>query len=401
MRRFDTQFGPSCPAPLLVSDFPQIVEEEENNSAETATALPSIPLGVNGRLTEADDIDFYAFTAQQGKIYHLEVVARRRGSPLDSVLEVYNEQGKLLVENDDIAKPASKDSRLYWTAPADGTFYLAVRDLHGRSGERYLYHLRVEFAQPDFALFGEYYYALLAPGTSTLWFANVERYNGFKGPITIGVENLPPGVTATPVTIPSGMVHCGIILTAGDDAKIDASLARVFGKAAIKTDNGKETEIVRWGHVTCEQQSSGGGQARWPIETQIVGVTKPLDLVKVSAQPTEVTLAPGGKAEIEVTIQRAEGFKDAVILALSFDYFTSKFGEQLPPGVKISSKSKTRLTGNTLTGKLILEADKKKALPVKRLTIAAMARVSITFSITTNYASNPIWLTVTDGAAKE
>ena len=92
-------------------------------------------------------------------------------------------------------------------------------------------------------------------------------------------------------------------------------------------------------------------------------------------------------------IERAEGFTDPVTLATEFDYFNNKFGEQLPPGVKISSQSKLRLTGKTLTGKIVLEAD-DKAAPIDRLPIAALARVSVTFSITTNYASNPVYLTV-------
>ena len=81
-------------------------------------------------------------------------------------------------------------------------------------------------------------------------------------------------------------------------------------------------------------------------------------------------------------------------------YFKSKYGEQLPPGVTLSNKSKTRLAGDTLEGTLIIEAS-KKATPVKRFPFAAMARVGITFSITTNYASNVIYLTITDEDAKD
>jgi len=140
-------------------------------------------------------------------------------------------------------------------------------------------------------------------------------------------------------------------------------------------------------------QTQGGGQARWPIHTQIVGVTGPLDLLTVEASPKDVTLKPGGRATINVRIVRNKGFKDSVTLATAFKYFTSTFGRQLPPGVTLSKASTSRLSGKTLEGKLILEAG-PKALPVTRLPIAAVARVSITFSITTNYASNPVYLTI-------
>ena len=78
---------------------------------------------------------------------------------------------------------------------------------------------------------------------------------------------------------------------------------------------------------------------------------------------------------------------------MSFDYFSNKYGEQLPPGVTVGKASKLRLSGKTLEGKVILEAS-DKAVPVTRLPLTVLARVSITFSITTNYGTNPVYLTV-------
>jgi hypothetical protein len=83
---------------------------------------------------------------------------------------------------------------------------------------------------------------------------------------------------------------------------------------------------------------------------------------------------------------------------MSFIYFTSILGEQLPRGVKMGSASTTRLTGKTLEGKIVLEAT-SQAVPVERLPIAAIAGVSISFSINTFYASNPVYLTVPAGTA--
>jgi len=392
MLRMKTPRGLTNPVPLKFSSFPQLIETEGNNSYDEANDI-TLPMGVNGRLLEVDDTDFYRFEAKKDRQYHFEIESHRFRLPLDSVLELYDSNGKLLIESDDLTKLRTKDARLLWNCPSDGNYAIAVRDLHARGGTRFVYHLRAELAQPDFELFGEYYYAMLAPGTRMIWFAKIERLNGFDGPVAIEVDGLPDGVTQTPVTIPPGMNHCGIVLFAAPDAGINASLVQVRGRATIKDHEGNEFEIVRRGHVTCEQQGSGGGQARWPIETQIVGVTKPLDLVNVTARPEEIKLKPGESAEIDVRIKRVEGFKDAVTLAMSFDYFANKLGEQLPPGVVMSGKSKARLTGDDLEGQIILEAT-DKAVSVDRLPIAVLARVSITFSITTNYASNPIFLTV-------
>ena len=154
-------------------------------------------------MSQADEVDRFAFAARKGAAYDFEVYARRLGSPLDAVLEIYDAKGKLLVEADDGDLFRGKDSRLSWTAQADGQYVVAVRDLHARGGQRFVYHLEAKPAEPDFELFGEYYYAMLAPGTRMIWFAKIERRYGFEGPVTIEVENLPPGVTQTPVTIPS------------------------------------------------------------------------------------------------------------------------------------------------------------------------------------------------------
>ena len=350
-----------------------------------------LPVGLNGRFLAPDGVHVYRFEAIKDQYYCFEVESQHHGLALDSILEILDVNGKRIVESDDGVQ--TKDSKLYWKAPGNGKFYVTVRDLHGRGGERFLYHLRAEPAGPDFELSGEYYYAQLAPGTNMVWFAKINRLNGFTGPVEILVENLPEGVTAEPVTIPEGMIHCAIILQASPNAKLNASLVQVKGRATVTGADGKPKEIVHRGRITCEQQSSGGGQARWPIATQIVGVTRPLDLLKVEASPTDITLKPSEKKEFTVRIERNEGFTDPVTLAMSFDYFSNKFGEQLPPGVTVGKASKLRLSGKTLEGKVILAAS-DKAVPVKRLPLTVLARVSITFSITTNYGTNPVYLTI-------
>lgn len=389
-QRLQTASGETNPVPVIVSEHPQIIADGKNVSIDDALPL-EFPVGISGRFPDDEGTHYYSFEAKKGDAFLFDVTARQLGLPFDSVLEVYDANGKLNKEADDYLQ--SKDSKLYWNAPADGKFFLAVRDLHGRGGERFLYHLNAERSGPDFELSGEYYYAQLAPGTNMMWFAKINRINAFRGPVEVTVEGLPEGVDAEPLTIPEGMIHGAIILKCAPDAKIDASLVKVYGRATVPGSDGTETEVIHRGRVTCEQQSSGGGQARWPISTQIVGVTKPLDLLKVEAEPGEITLKPGEKQEITVRIERQDGFKDPVTLAMSFDYFSSKFGEQLPPGVTVGKASKLRLAGKVLEGKVILEAS-DKALAVEKLPIAVLARVSITFSITTNYASNPIYLTI-------
>jgi hypothetical protein len=384
--------GPTNPVPVLFTDTPQVVAQDGNHAPDAAMPL-SLPVGVSGRFTENDQIHRFAFEAKKDHFFRFDVHAHRLGLPLDATVEIQDAAGKKLMDGDDGLQ--TKDPTLHFKAPADGTYTLSIRDLHDRGGERFQYHLSAEPSGPDFEVHGEYYYAQIAPGTRMAWFVKLKRFNGFAGPVEISVDDLPDGVSFEPVTIPAGMDHCMVNLVADTNAPVNASLVTVSGRAEIADLNGNTQSVTRIGRVTCELQSQGGGQARWPVKTSIVGVTDPLDLLSVTAEPTEITLPKGGKAEFTVKIERNAEFKESVTVAMSFMYFTNSFGNQLPPGVTLAKASTGRLAGDTLEGKIILEAT-DKALTVHRLPIAALARVPITFSITTNYASNPVYLTIPD-----
>jgi hypothetical protein len=397
--RFKVPGGETNEVPVLTSPHPQYAVGNGSDSLESATSI-EMPCGISGRVAKPDGAQFFAFNAQKDQYYLFEVEAHRHGLPLDGLVEIYSAEGKLLAEVDDsVGSPAAyswstKDSQLRFKAPADGKYFVSVRDSNGRGGDHFVYYLRAEPDGPDFDLFGEYYYAMLAPGTRMLWFAKIKRKNGFDGPVAMGIEGLPAGVQLTPATIPAGMDHCALILSADKSAKIDAGLVRVFGTSIVPRQGDPQTEIKRYGNVTCElHQGGGSAQIRWPCKTQIVGVTEPLDLVTVEATPTELSLEPGGQVEIKVRIVRQKGNSDPATLAMRHMYYTNSCGDQLPPGVTLSTKSRTQLKGNESETTMILEAT-KDALPVRNLPIAVMTRMYVTYNISTNFASTPLSLTV-------
>ncbi len=397
--RYQTPSGATNEVAVLTSPHRQYVQAAGCDRIEAASPI-ELPCGISGRVSTPDGAQYFTFDAVKGHVYRFEIDAQRHGLPLDSLIEVYDHDGNLLAEADD--SPGSphawvystKDSILRFVAPADGAYVVSVRDLNGQGGDHYVYYLSAEESGPDFELFGEYYYAMLAPGTRMLWFAGIKRLHGFDGPVELEIEGLPAGVEMLPATIPAGMNHCAIILSAAEDARIDASLVRIFGKASVSPPDAEPREIVRQGWVTCElQQGGGSAQFRWPCKTQIVGVTQPLDLVRVDASPSRIELQPGGRCEIKVNIVRQEGNTDPVTLAMSHLYYTDSCGDQLPPGVSLSNQSRTQLKGDETEATIVLEAT-PEALPVRDLNIAVMARVFVTYNISTNYASSPVSLTV-------
>jgi WD40 repeat protein len=81
---------------VQVSDLPQSTEKEPNDSPEQATWFHA-PGSISGRLWSSKsvpDSDIFAFDAKKGEKWILETTAARRGSPLDTRIEVLSTDGK-------------------------------------------------------------------------------------------------------------------------------------------------------------------------------------------------------------------------------------------------------------------------------------------------------------------
>ena len=184
--------GLTNPVPFKFSEHPQVVAVDGKHTAESAAELP-VPGGISGRFTAPQQSHLFRFSAKKGEYYRFDVMSNRIGLPLDAVVEVQDTNGKKLTEADDGLQ--TKDPTLNFKAPADADYFVQIRDLHDRGGDRFQYHLTAEPSGPDFEVHGEYYYSQIAPGTRMAWFVKLKRLNGFDGPVEILVEDLPAGVT--------------------------------------------------------------------------------------------------------------------------------------------------------------------------------------------------------------
>ncbi len=87
---------------VLASADQEALEREPNDKPAQATTLPSITgdtiVQAGGRIwsqnTDSPDVDLFRFTARKDVTYVLETTAGRRGSPVDTKLEVLNVLGK-------------------------------------------------------------------------------------------------------------------------------------------------------------------------------------------------------------------------------------------------------------------------------------------------------------------
>ena len=157
-----TPAGATAPHALLVN--PATEEKEPNPGFRQPQAL-TLPATVRGRIENAEDVDVFSFEATAGQTIVAEVSAARHGSALDPLLTLYDREGNVLAVADDAPSPAAaetppasderdnaaatrerraaRDPVLRLRCSADGTFFLALADAHGRGGAAHVYQVTV------------------------------------------------------------------------------------------------------------------------------------------------------------------------------------------------------------------------------------------------------------------
>lgn len=155
----------------------------------------------------------------------------------------------LYFENDDESRrQLGKDSRLTFTAPADGDYVVKVRDVRQEQGEKHSYKLIVRRPQPDFkvTLSGEN--PTINAGGGKRIVLKAERIDNFNGEIRVDFAGLPPGFHVSgPVLIQEGHIEARAVLWADADAPPPAAesaasisvtaSAVIFGEEVVKTVN--------------------------------------------------------------------------------------------------------------------------------------------------------------------
>jgi hypothetical protein len=95
-----------------------------------------------------------------------------------------------------------------------------------------------------------------------------------------------------------------------------------------------------------------------------------------------------------VTIERAQGFAQNVMLDPVFQHLGSVYGNTLPAGVTVDAKnSKTLLTGQETQGYVTLTAA-ADAKPIEKLQVSMMANISLNFVMKATYSSAPMLVSV-------
>ncbi len=313
----NTPNGPALPVAIVADDDPQVIRPP---GSDQPIGLP-VPATVNGRIETRTQVDGYLFTGVAGRPVELVLRARTIGSRLDGYLRIRDTSGKELLNTDD---QAGRDPRVLFNPPAAGAYRVEVSSLDGTGGPDYFYRLQIRPSGiPDFEVAASPDIINLGHGQSALVTVTVARNPGYDAPITIRVEGLPAGVTASPLVLGPGQSSGTLTLTAGADAPLAHGELRIVAEAS----GARGEKIARVAVSTANLPRPGEGQAvPRPVAFRMAAVTDAIPLYTLAPESQEVTIAPGETVMIKVRATRQAGnnaANGAIALTLA----------SLPPGV--------------------------------------------------------------------
>jgi len=179
----------------LVDEPVHVAAEPCNGEKPLAVTVPATVCGV---IDEPGDEDSFRFTAKKGEVLVIASESRSLGHPLDTVITVFDKDGKSLGESDDAVRNKA-DSRLVFSVKADGEYTVRIRDLFEKGGWRFAYRLSIRPRQPSLKLTLKADIFKANPGTPLEIPVTIARNDGFKEEVTISVQDLPEGATVEPV----------------------------------------------------------------------------------------------------------------------------------------------------------------------------------------------------------
>jgi hypothetical protein len=229
-------------------------------------------------------------------------------------------QYTLYYENDDDGwRKMGTDSRVVFTAPADGDYLVRVSDIRDMGGDEYKYELVVRAPRPDFAIKVEAPDLSIGRGSGKEITIVAERADDFEGEIHVAVTGLPLGFhISTPFSIQAGQTTGYATLTADPDAPPltaeNAKLAKLIASADV---NGKVVvkEGVSLGEIKLAEKPK---------------VLSHVNMRSTGDKATELVIAPGETISAIVRVER-NGFDGEITFGSEYA------GRNMPHGVYIDN----------------------------------------------------------------
>jgi hypothetical protein len=293
------------PVPVLLSDWPELVEQEPNDEPAKANKLP-VPGGVSARFDKAKDVDHFAIVGKKGQKLVAAAQAYEINTPTEVLIRILDAKGAELARSN----PTQPTARVEFTPPADGEYVIACEQLNYLAGPNEIYHLTVRPVSPDFEISLALDRCEAPTGQGTAILATVNRLNGYGGPIELSVVG-DPSLTGS-ATLAAGQTFTFVPLLVKAGTRPGAYSYRVEGVAKTAGQT-----IVRYGTLMDQVKANLGGIPNPPPELLsgcvAAVIEKPRFSVTLTANPTPMEKGKVGKVLIEA--RRGEGSDGDIAVA--------------------------------------------------------------------------------------
>ena len=291
---------------IPVSDLQESIRRDD------ATTLMG-SAGVTALFGPAEDQQRYSIAVMSGEQWSLDVESFGIGPAADLSLEILDETGKVVAENDD--GPVDSDPAVRFKAATTGHYTAVVRKVT-TSPETSVYRLQCVRQVPDFLLTVPQTVTLPLAGKSEIAVQAV-RSGGFDGEIVLGVEGLPEGVTATgDWKIPAGKSDAKVTLESAADAAVVAKLIAINGNSMVGATETRRTATVTASGNLCPRQLADRQVQKTmlamtmaaPIEVLVVDKERQRDVHRGTTYLAELELVRkdgfAGEIKLEMTAKQ-------------------------------------------------------------------------------------------------
>ncbi|MFP6765139.1 MAG: peptidase, partial [Planctomycetaceae bacterium] len=235
--------------------------------------------------------------------------------------------GGSIASNDDSRGP---DSYFRFNVPADGDYYLRIRDHLGRGGQDFVYRVEFQAIKPSLALsiprverYGQYRQQIyVGRGNRYATTFNISRRN-FGGEIVVNPKELPAGLTMHVEKVAANMSVAPVVFEAAADAPLNGGL---FDFTAQHAENADITG--GFGNVS-DFIIGAPGQSRYytkAVQRLPIAVVEEIPF-KLDIVAPKVPIARNGSMKLKIVATKKEGWDETITIQLPFR----------PPGIGTSS----------------------------------------------------------------
>ena len=304
--------SPALPLPFAIGDYPEV--------QEPVSAPLQVPVTVNGRLSQAAEVDKYELAVNPGEEFMFSLQARELGtSKLMGLITIYDEKGKRLASAGDGPLPSRRGRRAGEQPDAGRSrsavqstegrhaLTIGVEDLAQRGGRHYAYRLTAYRAPFDLKATVTTPYVNIPAGGTALVNVNVER-RGYMGPIRIEATNLPKGVSIAGGDIPAEIPdpnnratsrRAMLTLTAESGASFTS--ADIDVKAVAVAENGqkivREASGVAFAIPVAGATAQGVVDRQRPLTGEWLGYQLPAAMTDATPANLDLSLEKSEKKE--------------------------------------------------------------------------------------------------------